>query len=80
MSDNQEEIMGQAMALPPDVRALLADRLIHSLDSPTREEIDRLWAEEAERRVQQIRNGEVKPISGEEVFKEIRKSHFFGVH
>jgi putative addiction module component (TIGR02574 family) len=80
MSSSQEEIMGQAMALPPDARALLADRLIHSLDSPTREEIDRLWAEEAERRVQQIRNGEVKPIPGEEVFKEIRKSHFFGVH
>jgi len=73
MTGNQEEVMSQAMALPADARALLADRLLHSLDSPSREEIDRLWAEEAERRVQQIKNGEVEPIPGEEVFKEIRK-------
>ncbi|MCP5103330.1 MAG: hypothetical protein GY950_08125, partial [bacterium] len=31
-------------------------------------------AEEAERRVQQIKSGEVKPIPGEEVFKEIRET------
>jgi len=74
MISKQEEIIEQAMTLPPDTRALLADKLLHSLDSPTREEIDRLWAEEAERRVQQIKNGEVEPIPGEEVFKEIRKT------
>ena len=74
MIQKQEEIIEQAMALPPDARALLADKLLHSLDSPTREEIDRLWAEEAERRVRQIRNGEVERIPGEEVFKEIRSA------
>jgi putative addiction module component (TIGR02574 family) len=71
MISKQEEIIEQAMTLPPDARALLADKLLHSLDSPTREEIDQLWAEEAERRVQQIKNGEVEPIPGEEVFKEM---------
>jgi len=74
MISNQEEIIEQAMTLPPDARALLADKLLHSLDSPTREEIDQLWAEEAERRVQQIKDGEVELIPGEEVFKEIRKT------
>jgi len=71
MISKQEEIIEQAMTLPPDARALLADKLLHSLDSPTREEIDQLWAEEAERRVQQIKNGEVELIPGEEVFKEM---------
>ena len=47
---------------------------INNIDSPTREEINRLWAEEAERRVQQIRNGELELIPGEEVFKEIHKT------
>lgn len=47
---------------------------INSLDSPTREEIDQLWAEEAERRIKQIKSGEVEPIPGEEIFKEIRKT------
>ena len=60
------------MSLPQDARAILADRLLMSLDSPRRKEIDILWAEEVERRIRQIKTGEVKPIPGEDVFKEIR--------
>jgi putative addiction module component (TIGR02574 family) len=74
MIQNSEEVTAQAMALPPDARALLADRLLNSLDSPGRKDLDRLWAEEAERRVQQIKNGEVELLPGEEVFEDIRKS------
>lgn len=74
MIQNSEKVISEAMSLPPGARALLADRLLDNLDSPGRKEIDRLWAEEAERRIQQIRTGEVEPIPGEEVFKEIRKS------
>ncbi len=74
MIPDSEKVMLEAMSLPPDARALLADRLLNSLDSPERKEIDRLWAEEAERRIQQIRTGEVEPIPGEEVFKEIRNT------
>jgi putative addiction module component (TIGR02574 family) len=68
-----EQVMSEVLALPPDQRAILADRLLESLDSPQREEIDRLWAEEAERRVQEIKTGKVKPIPGEEVFQNLRK-------
>ena len=74
MIASNEKVLSEVMSLPPDARALLADKLLHSLDSPGREELDRLWAEEAERRVQQIKSGEVKPIPGEEVFKEIRET------
>ncbi|MBU4121773.1 MAG: addiction module protein [Proteobacteria bacterium] len=35
---------------------------------PTHAEIDRLWAEEAERRVSQIDRGDVELILGDEVF------------
>ena len=76
MIPSSEQIMHDAMSLPPDARALLADKLLNSLDAPGRKEIDRLWAEEAERRVRQIKSGEVKPIPGEEVFKEIRETLF----
>ena len=41
-------------------------------DSPNAE-IDRLWGEEAEGRVEQIAQGEVELVSGEEVFDRIRK-------
>jgi len=36
------------------------------------EDIDRLWAEEAEYRVSQIEEGKAKLIPGEEVFSKIR--------
>lgn len=72
MIRSTEEVISEVMSLPPDARAILADRLLMSLDSPRREEIDILWAEEVERRVRQIETGEVKPIPGEDVFKEIR--------
>jgi putative addiction module component (TIGR02574 family) len=74
MIRSTEKVILEALSLPPDTRALLADRLLTSLESPQREEIDKLWAEEAERRIRQIETGEVKPIPGEEVFKEIRDS------
>ena len=72
MLANNEKILSEAMSLPANARALLADRLLHSLDAPDRGDIDMLWAEEAERRVLQIESGEVEPIPGEEVFREIR--------
>jgi len=74
MLHTQEEVLTWAMALPPDDRALLADRLLNSLDSPRRREINLLWADEAERRVQQIKNGEVIPLPGKEVIQDIRKT------
>jgi putative addiction module component (TIGR02574 family) len=74
MLHTQEDVLTWAMALPPDDRALLADRLLNSLDSPRRREINLLWADEAERRVQQIKNGEVIPLPGNEVIQDIRKT------
>ena len=72
MIRSTEEVISEVMSLPPDARAIVADRLLMSLDSPRRKEIDILWAEEVERRVRQIETGEVNPIPGEDVFKEIR--------
>jgi Putative addiction module component len=45
-----EKLAEDALTLPDDDRAALADVLLRSLRSPASEEIDRLWAEEAERR------------------------------
>jgi hypothetical protein len=46
-----------------------------SLNLPIDEEIDRLWVEEAERRIAQIETGEVKLVPVEEVFNKIRAKH-----
>jgi putative addiction module component (TIGR02574 family) len=65
-------LLDEILSLPSDLRLKLIDKLLKSLNLPIEKEIDELWAEEAERRVSEIDSGKVKPISGEDVFKEIR--------
>ena len=67
-----EKFMSVWESLPLNLKTQLIDRLLNSL-SPSQKEIDRLWAVEAEKRVEEIRTGNVKPISGDVVFREIRE-------
>ena len=59
----------------PRPRVSLVEKLLTSLNLPTQPEIDRLWAEEAERRIAQIDKGEVKLVPGKKVFSNIRKKY-----
>ncbi len=65
-----EDLIAEVMSLPVEVRIQLADKLLRSLN-PSRKEIDEAWATEAEKRVQEIRTGQVKTIPGDEVFTKI---------
>ncbi len=67
------KIYEQALDLPTDDRMVLIDKLLHSANLPTQLEIDKLWAEEVERRSKDIESGKAKLIPGEEVFRKIRK-------
>ncbi len=67
-----EKLAEDALTLPDDDRAALADVLLRSLKKPAGEEIDRLWAEEAERRVKEIEDGTVTLLDGDEVLQEAR--------
>jgi putative addiction module component (TIGR02574 family) len=75
MGTTNDRGIEEALSLPADVRLSLIEKLITSLNLPTDEEINRLWAEEAERRVSQIEAGEVKLVPGEEVFSKIRAKY-----
>ena len=66
------ELISMAESLPLDLKTQLIDRLLNSLN-PSQKEIDELWAKEAERRIEEIKGGKVKPIPGEKVFKEIKE-------
>ena len=68
-----EELAEKAMQLPPSARALLADKLVESLDGLEADEMERLWAAEAIRRRDEVRSGQVKPIPGEQVITEVRR-------
>lgn len=67
-----DELFAEAVSLPLDIRMQLVDKLLQSLH-PIQKEIDELWAEEAEKRVEEIKSGKVTTIPGEGVFKKIRK-------
>ncbi len=60
-------IVEEALTLKPIERLHLVDELLLSLDIPTKE-IDFLWAEEAEKRIQAYNQGNVKTLSSQEVF------------
>ncbi len=61
-----------ALKLPPRSRAKLAEQLLRSLDDPNQKEIDSLWANEAEARVDAFERGEMKTIPAREVFRKLR--------
>lgn len=65
-----DELFDEAVLLPIEIRTQLVDKLLRSLH-PVEKEIDELWAAEAEKRVEEIKSGQVKTIPGDEVFKKI---------
>jgi len=72
MIRNSAKVVDDALALPARSRARLAERLLESLDDPKQKEIDRLWAEEAEDRIEAYEKGDLKAIPGKEVFRRLR--------
>ncbi len=70
-----KKVFDEALSLPADTRVSLVEKLLTSLNLPTQPEIDRLWAEEVEKRIAQIDKGEVKLVPGEKVFLNIRRKY-----
>ncbi|MEA1929212.1 MAG: addiction module protein [Candidatus Auribacterota bacterium] len=73
MTTATSKLADRVLSLPCEDRVYLVDRLLQSLNAPSREEIDRLWAEEAERRIDEFDSGKIQDIPGEQVFTEIRE-------
>jgi Putative addiction module component len=69
-----EQITEEALALPSEARALLADRLVESLDPAEDSYIRQLWVKEALNRRDDIRSGRVQTISGDEALARVRQA------
>ncbi len=69
---NVKDVIDEAISLPVEERAFIVDSLLRSLNRPE-QETDNEWAEIARRRLDEIRSGTVKCVSGDEVFEKIRK-------
>ena len=70
MTISVDELATKAMSLSGEARALLAEKLVESLDQ---EFIRDIWLAEAKRRRDEVRSGQVKPIPGIDVMESVRK-------
>jgi putative addiction module component (TIGR02574 family) len=71
---SKDEIFRAALALSEDARAELAGQLLESLDDSDQdqEEIERLWALEAEDRIAAYERGEIEAIPVEEFLASLK--------
>lgn len=69
MGAKLDDVISAALQLSIEERAQLAGRLLLSLDEPSESEAEALWLEEAERRLREFREGRVRSIPAEEVFR-----------
>ncbi len=67
-----KKLIEEIESLPVEDRVLVADSVLKSLN-PVDQEIEKKWIEVAEKRLDELKSGEVKGISGEEVFEKIQK-------
>jgi putative addiction module component (TIGR02574 family) len=67
------EVFKDALNLAVGDRAALAQELLTSLEELSEEEAERLWAQEAQRRLEEYRAGRAKAVAAEEVAKKAEK-------
>jgi hypothetical protein len=72
MATTVERLAEQALKLPNESRARLADLLVESLKGKDLGRIDQLWAVQAKRRRDEVRSGRVKAIPGEQARRQVR--------
>jgi hypothetical protein len=68
-----EQLTEELLSLPSASRALLADKLVESLEFDTDPEIQRAWVNKAKQRRDEVRNGSVPIIGGDEALKRVRQ-------
>jgi hypothetical protein len=68
MSATAEQIMVEALALPPASRAFVAERLIESLDVPNAAPLSAKWREEVLSRCAELDRGAVELRDADRVF------------
>ena len=74
MASSARELESKALKLSRKERARLAQRLISSLDKEVDADAEKLWLEEAERRLSELESGKIVGIPAEKVIKRARSA------
>ena len=62
-----KELLEQALQLAPEERFKLVEGIMRSIDAPDAD-LDAIWAEEAEKRLEAYREGRLPGVPMEEIF------------
>ncbi len=71
MSVQGQQVLKEALELPPTERAELIERLFRSFEVPASDGVDRLWAEECEQRIDAYEAGQTRAVGAKLVFEGI---------
>ena len=69
---NAKTVEEEALGLPVQERAKLAERLLESLDDLPERDVEALWLEVAERRAKEIDDGSVELVTPEELARRVK--------
>jgi putative addiction module component (TIGR02574 family) len=66
-----DDLVRQVLELPLEQRSSLAERLLESLDELTPQELEQVWAGEAERRYKAYKSGKIESYPGPQVHDQV---------
>ena len=72
MTRAADDLLAEALELPPEERARFAAELLESLDY-AKEDVEAAWASEIQRRVAQVRAGELESTDWRTVLDRVEK-------
>lgn len=73
MSLTIDQIYNEALLLPDESKASLAERLVEYLEIHIDRDLERIHLDTAKRRRDEVRAGQVQPIDGEEALARVRR-------
>ncbi|MEW6246879.1 MAG: addiction module protein [Nitrospirota bacterium] len=72
MSGQSQALLEQALKLPVNERAELAEQLLRSLDPVADRDVEAAWQKEVQRRLSEVERGVAEMIPWEEVRERLR--------
>ena len=73
MSTRFDQIVADAMKLPLRDRVRLAQQLVSTIDDQTDTDVEGLWFDEAQRRLEELHTGKVEGLDADEAFRRARE-------
>ena len=71
MKQDPNDLLKEALKLPPEARAALAGSLLDSLDQEVDEDAEAAWHAEIDRRLRELDSGKVKLVPWSEARRKI---------